>query len=64
MPRTRINSANSVCYIYGEVTFTSQKRHNYNDQESVSPLFGYKVGDQDNKWVPYITLAQQICTSS
>lgn len=55
MPRNCVNSANSFCYVCGELTFKSQKR-------TFTPLvlkayelyFGIKVGDQDKLWAPHI----------
>lgn len=55
MPRECVNSANSFCYICGELTFKSQKR-------TITPLvckayelyFGIKVGNQDKAWAPHV----------
>jgi hypothetical protein len=55
MPRNCANSADSFCYICGEVTLASQKR-------AISPIvkkayqfyFGCKIGDQDKVWAPHI----------
>jgi len=55
MSRSRLNSADLLCYVCGEVTLASQRR-------SITPLirkayhlyFGCKLGDQDKKWEPHI----------
>jgi len=55
MQRKCVNSADSFCYICGELTFSSQKI-------AVTPIirktyhlcFGCQVGDQDKSWDPHL----------
>ena len=55
MPRNCANSADSFCYICGEVTLAGQKR-------AITPLvkksyqfyLECKIGDQDKSWAPHI----------
>lgn len=55
MPRNCVNSADSFCYICGEMKFASQKK-------AITPFvkkayqlyFGCKIGDQDKAWAPHI----------
>lgn len=55
MPRTCANSADSFCFICGEVTFKSQRRPITPCIKKYYELyFKCKVGDQDKSWAPHV----------
>ena len=55
MPKKCLNHPDNLCYVFGELTFKSQR-------QNVIPLitkcydhdFGRKVGHQDKSWAPHI----------
>jgi len=50
-----VNSADILCYVFGEVMLASQRHSIMPLMKKVYHLFfGCKLGDQDKKWVPHI----------
>lgn len=48
-------SANSFCYVCGELTFKSQRRSiTHNVKKAYYLYFGCKVGEQDKNWAPHV----------
>jgi hypothetical protein len=58
MPSSCINHPNNFCYVYGELTFKSQRKNiTHVVKKSYELYFGCKVGDQDKSWAPHICCA-------
>jgi hypothetical protein len=63
MQRKCVNSADNVCYICGEVTFSSQKRAITSIiRKAYHPYFGCQIGDQDKSWAPHICCSTYLCS--
>jgi hypothetical protein len=55
MPRRCLNHPDNVCYVCGEMTFKSQRRHFIpRTRECFELHFGCSFGDQDKRWAPHI----------
>jgi hypothetical protein len=53
MPRNCVNSADNVCYIYGEVKFARQRKAitiTMIVKKAYHLYFGCKIGNQDKSW--------------